>query len=54
MEKINKKWKNVALRNWIYQELERLALKDERSLTNYLEYHLVSNLELKEERRKQS
>ena len=49
MEQKPKKWKNVALRNWIYEELERRASEERRSLTNYLEVELVQNLNLQEE-----
>lgn len=48
MEKFHKPWKNVAIRKWIYDELERLSVQDGRSLSNYLEFQLIHYLKLEE------
>jgi len=48
MEKFQKLWKNVAIRKWIYDDLERLSIEDGRSLSNYLEFQLIHYLKLEE------
>jgi len=49
MEKFHKTWKNVAIRKWVYDELEKRSVEDGRSLSNYLEFQLIHHLHLKEE-----
>jgi len=46
MEKFHKEWKNVAIRKWIYDELEKRSAGTGRSLSNYLEFHLIRHLKL--------
>lgn len=48
MEQFHKQWRNVSIRKWIYDELERLSAQDGRSLSNYLEFQLVHYLKLEE------
>lgn len=48
MEVFHKTWKNVAIRKWIYDELEKQSAKDGRSLSNYLEFQLIHYLKLEE------